>query len=53
MRFNDLTGALNVEWHDLYTIDVETGAITVPQGESYEAEAGKISGVAYSTLCVS
>ncbi|KAF5362835.1 hypothetical protein D9758_007108 [Tetrapyrgos nigripes] len=51
MSFNDNTGALNVDWHDLYSIDVKTGSITVPNGESYEAEDGEISGVAYSTLC--
>ncbi|THV04295.1 Arabinanase/levansucrase/invertase [Dendrothele bispora CBS 962.96] len=52
MKFNDDTGALHVEWHDLYSIDVKTGSITVPQGTSYEAEHGEVTGLAYTTLCV-
>ncbi|KAK7464767.1 hypothetical protein VKT23_005974 [Stygiomarasmius scandens] len=51
IQFNDDTGALSVVWHDLYSIDVETGSITVPEGTSYEAEDGEVSGLAYKTLC--
>ncbi|KAJ7243769.1 Arabinanase/levansucrase/invertase [Mycena rebaudengoi] len=48
---DDRTGAFNVEWHDLYTIDVKTGKVGYPQGVSYEAETGAITGSAYATIC--
>lgn len=50
---NDQTGSFNVDWHDLYTIDVKSGRITYPKGRNYEAEKGELSGLAYITLCVS
>jgi len=38
--------AVNVEWHDVWEVDVERGTFTVPQGTKYEAEHGVIAGAA-------
>ncbi|KAG6836839.1 hypothetical protein H0H93_002519 [Arthromyces matolae] len=51
-KIDDQTGSFDIEWHDLYTIDVKTGHVTVPEGQDYEAEDGLIAGSdAYVTLC--
>ncbi|KAG6919609.1 hypothetical protein DXG01_003473 [Tephrocybe rancida] len=51
-NIDDQTGSFNVEWHDLYAVDVQTGHVTIPKGQAYEAEHGTITGTdAYVTLC--
>lgn len=50
---NDRTGSFTVDWHDLFSIDIKTGKVTYPKGQTYEAEDGVVGGSAYKTICVS
>ncbi|KAJ6602226.1 glycosyl hydrolase [Mycena sp. CBHHK59/15] len=52
VNINDHTGSFTVAWHDLYTIDTQTGKVEYPQGTVYEAEHGLVTGSAYATICV-
>ncbi|KAG8678918.1 hypothetical protein FRC09_019417, partial [Ceratobasidium sp. 395] len=38
-------------WHDVWKIDVNTGAVTYPTGTTYEAEKGTLAGGATTTAC--
>ncbi|KAG8773927.1 hypothetical protein FRC12_002226 [Ceratobasidium sp. 428] len=38
-------------WHDVWKIDVNTGAVTYPTGTTYEAEKGALAGGATTTAC--
>jgi hypothetical protein len=51
-NIDDRIGSYTIDWHDLYTIDVKTGKVTYPRGETYEAEDGVVIGSAYKTICV-
>ncbi|KAF9453112.1 carbohydrate-binding module family 35 protein [Macrolepiota fuliginosa MF-IS2] len=48
---DDRTGSFTIGWHDLYSIDVNTGKVTYPEGQTYEAEDGVVTGSAYKTVC--
>ncbi|KAF5382676.1 hypothetical protein D9615_003052 [Tricholomella constricta] len=50
-EIDDRTGSFRIKWHDLYSIDVKTGRITIPKGLDYEAEQGVLTSPAYVTLC--
>ncbi|QRV72293.1 glycoside hydrolase family 43 protein [Ceratobasidium sp. AG-Ba] len=41
----------SLQWHDLWRIDVNTGAVTYPTGTTYEAEKGILTGGAAITAC--
>ncbi|KIJ41201.1 carbohydrate-binding module family 35 protein, partial [Sphaerobolus stellatus SS14] len=43
--------SVQLQWHDVWTIDVNTGATCFPQGTSYEAESGKLTGNATASSC--
>ncbi|KAL1743672.1 glycosyl hydrolase [Schizophyllum fasciatum] len=49
---DDDIGSFKVDWHDLYSIDTTTGEVHHPEGTSYEAEDGILTGSAYTTTCV-
>ncbi|KAG8741145.1 hypothetical protein FRC10_003243 [Ceratobasidium sp. 414] len=41
----------SLPWHDVWKIDVNTGAVTYPTGTTYEAEKGTLAGGAAITAC--
>ncbi|TFK39080.1 glycosyl hydrolase [Crucibulum laeve] len=49
---NDHSGSFNIDWHDLFTVNIKTGKVSYPIGQDYEAENGVLTGSAYSTVCV-
>ena len=50
---DETTSSFTIDWHDLYSIDTQTGEVTYPEGTVYEAEDNVLSGSAYVTTCVS
>ncbi|KAJ7661857.1 glycosyl hydrolase [Mycena rosella] len=45
------TGAAEMVWRDVWTVDVGTGEVGFPQGVGYEAQAGTLSGGASVVAC--
>ncbi|KAI7220558.1 glycoside hydrolase family 43 protein [Hortaea werneckii] len=47
MNIDDEEGDLNLEWHDVYDLNVETGVVTPIQGQTYYSVDAEVTGDAY------
>ncbi|KAH6693489.1 glycosyl hydrolase family 43 protein [Plectosphaerella plurivora] len=46
-NIDDERGDLELEWHDVYDLDVETGEVTAIEGETYYAHEAEVAGGAF------